>query len=82
MIMTMIAATVVTKANSVTLNIKRAHLKNSHAKISNVFAHNIDAMERTIVETIQMKLVVRRKKIARVPRDNSLAQMDNVSRIC
>lgn len=76
----MIAATVVMKANSVMLNIKPVHHKNSHAKISNASAHNIDAMEKTIVEIIQMKLVVRKKKIARVPRDNLLALTDNVSR--
>lgn len=80
MITITIAATVVTKANSVTLNTKRAHRKNSHAKISNAFDHNIGATEKTTVETTQMKLVARRKKIALVPRDNLLAQTDNVSR--
>lgn len=69
------------KENSVTHSIKRAHHKNSHAKTSNVFAHNIDVTVKMIAAIILMKWVVRRRRIVPVLRDNLRAPMDNVSRI-
>ena len=55
MIMTTIAEMVPTKENSVMLNIKRVHLKNSVVKISNVFVKYINAMEKMIAVIIQTK---------------------------
>lgn len=73
-----IAVMVLMKANSVIHNTKHVHLRNSLVKISNAFAHNIDAMVKMIVAIILMKLVVQRKITVHALLANSNVQTDNV----